>query len=114
MKKLLLLFLIISCTQEHLVVEAVNKETFNKLIQNHYPLIDVRTPQEFVGGHIENALNIDFNSPYFNDEISKLDKDQPFLIYCAAGGRSSKAASLMESIGFKKVYELKGGFRNWK
>jgi phage shock protein E len=35
------------------------------------------------------------------------------MIYCAAGGRSAKAAALMQSLGFKKVYELKGGYRNW-
>jgi rhodanese-related sulfurtransferase len=47
------------------------------------------------------------------NRISKLDKEQPFLIYCAAGGRSAKAGALMQSLGFKKVYELKGGYRNW-
>ncbi|MDA7777904.1 rhodanese-like domain-containing protein [Flavobacteriaceae bacterium] len=113
MKKLFVLLLFISCTQETPVIETVEKETFEQLMQNDYPLIDVRTPQEFVGGHIENATNIDFNSPSFKLELSGLDKEQPFLIYCAVGGRSAKAASMMQSLGFKKVYELKGGYRNW-
>lgn len=82
-------------------------------MEKKHPLIDVRTPEEFVKGHIENALNIDFNSPDFSAQISKLDKEQNLLIYCSAGGRSTKAASLMESLGFKKVYELKEGYRNW-
>jgi len=113
MKKVLIMLLIVSCGQEMPVVETVEKETFKSLMQNDYPLIDVRTTQEYDEGHIEKASNIDFNAPDFNDQISKLDKDQPFLIYCAAGGRSAKAATLMESLGFKKVYELKGGYRNW-
>mgnify|MGYP001563356701 FL=1 len=113
MKKLILLLLVVSCAQELPVVETVEKESFQQLMKKDYPLIDVRTPQEFSGGHIKNAVNIDFNAPSFKDQISELDREQPFLIYCAAGGRSAKAASLMNSMGFKKVYELKGGFRNW-
>jgi len=107
------MLLIVSCGQEMPVVETVENETFKTLIQKDYPLIDLRTPQEYDEGHIDKASNIDFNATDFNDQISKLDKDQPFLIYCAAGGRSAKAAVLMESLGFKKVYELKGGYRNW-
>jgi len=113
MKKVLIMLLIVSCEQEMPVVEAVEKETFKILMQNEYPLIDVRTPQEYHEGHIEKASNIDFNAPDFNEQISKLDKEQPFLIYCATGGRSAKAGALMQSLGFKKVYELKGGYRNW-
>jgi rhodanese-related sulfurtransferase len=113
MKKFLIILLIVSCGQEIPVVETVEKETFKTLMQNEYPLIDVRTPQEYAEGHIEKASNIDFNASDFNERISKLDKEQPFLIYCAAGGRSTKAAALMQSLGFKKVYELKGGYRNW-
>ena len=113
MKKVLIILLIVSCEQEMPVVEAVEKEAFRALMQNEYPLIDVRTHQEYHEGHIEKASNIDFNAPDFNEQISKLDKEQPFLIYCAAGGRSAKAGALMQSLGFKKVYELKGGYRNW-
>ena len=113
MKKVLIMLLIVYCGQEMPLVETVEKETFKALMQNDYPLIDVRTPQEYDEGHIDKASNIDFNAPDFNDQISKLDKGQPFLIYCAAGGRSAKAAALMQSLGFKKVYELKGGYRNW-
>ena len=112
MKKLILL-LFIACAQELPVIETVEKETFQQLMQNNYPLLDVRTPQEYQSGHIENALNINFNAPDFTDKISALDKEQPFLIYCAVGGRSTRAATLMKSLGFKKVYELKGGYNNW-
>ena len=103
MKKLILLLLVVSCAQELPVVETVEKESFQQLMKKDYPLIDVRTPQEFSGGHIKNAVNIDFNAPSFKDQISELDREQPFLIYCAAGGRSAKAASLMNSMGFKKA-----------
>ena len=113
MKKVFFLVLIISCTGETKIVETLEKGAVQQLMQNNYTLIDVRTPDEFAAGYIENAVNIDFNAPNFNTQISTLDKEQPLLIYCAAGGRSAKAAALMESLGFKKVYELQGGYRNW-
>ena len=45
--------------------------------------------------------------------ISKLDKNKPVLLYCAMGGRSSKASKVFKSQGFKKIYDLKGGFLSW-
>lgn len=113
MKKLFLLVLMISCARETNVVETVEKETFQQLMQKNYTLVDVRTSKEFAEGYINNAINIDFNSPNFNTQILTLSKEQPLLVYCAVGGRSAMAASLMKSLGFKKVYELQGGYNNW-
>ncbi len=77
-------------------------------------IVDVRTAGEYAGGKIGNAINIDFNSNSFQDEISKLDKTKPVLIYCQAGGRSSKALSMMKNMGFTTVLELEGGYGSWK
>lgn len=75
-------------------------------------LLDVRTPFEFNEGHIENAKNIDFSVSTFEQEIEKLDKDQPVFLYCAIGVRSAKAASLMRKKGFKHVFDLDGGYQD--
>jgi thioredoxin 1 len=77
-------------------------------------LIDVRTPGEFKGGHIEGAINIDFNSSNFKQNIEKLDKETPVFVYCLSGGRSSAAVSVFESLGFKNVTELEGGMMAWR
>lgn len=77
-------------------------------------LIDVRTPEEYKGGYIDNAKNIDFNSSDFKAKMAKLDKTKPVLIYCAAGGRSGKTASMLKEMGFKEVYDLQGGYSAWK
>ncbi|WP_179333219.1 rhodanese-like domain-containing protein [Winogradskyella costae] len=77
-------------------------------------LIDVRTPKEYEGGYIANAQNIDFMSPTFDDDIIKLDKDKPVILYCQSGGRSAKCAQKMKDAGFKKIYDLKGGISQWK
>jgi phage shock protein E len=42
--------------------------------------------------------------------LAALDKTKPYLVYCAAGGRSSKAASLMQQMGFQYIYNVSEGF----
>lgn len=78
------------------------------------PIVDVRTPDEFSKGHLQNAKNIDWNGNDFDKQISELDKSKPVFVYCLSGGRSSSAASRMRSAGFKEVYELKGGIMKWR
>lgn len=77
-------------------------------------LIDVRTPDEFNGGHLKGAVNIDFNADNFEAEIAKADKSKPVFVYCLSGGRSGKAAELMSKQGFKEVYDMKGGMLAWR
>lgn len=78
------------------------------------PIIDVRTPDEYSKGHLENAVNIDWNGSNFDKSIESLDKTKPVFIYCLSGNRSSAAASKMRSKGFEEVYELKGGIMKWR
>ena len=51
-------------------------------------LLDVRTPEEFALGKISKASNLNFYEAGFAKKLEELDKDQTYLIYCAAGGRS--------------------------
>jgi thioredoxin len=78
------------------------------------PIIDVRSPEEFANGHVQNARNINWNGSDFDAQISKFDKSQPILVYCLSGGRSGSAASQMRSQGFKEVYEMEGGMMQWR
>ena len=94
-------------------VELVGIEFSKELIKKQIKIIDVRTPKEFNQGHIESAININFKSSNFIKSISKLNKDTSFLIYCKSGNRSGKAAKIFDSIGFYKIYDLKGGYINW-
>jgi thioredoxin len=77
-------------------------------------LIDVRTPDEYNGGHLINAVNIDWNGNDFDKLTAKLDKSKPVFVYCLSGGRSSAAAAAMRSSGFKEVIEMEGGIMKWK
>lgn len=76
-------------------------------------IVDVRTPGEFVGGHLKNAQNIDVNSSNFSQQIAGLDKSKPVFVYCLAGSRSASAASYMRQQGFSTVYEMSGGIIKW-
>ena len=77
------------------------------------PIIDVRTPEEFSEGHIENAKNINWKGNDFESRIIQVDTAAPVFVYCRSGKRSGLAADKMRSMGFKKVYELKGGISKW-
>ncbi|WP_452227912.1 MULTISPECIES: rhodanese-like domain-containing protein [unclassified Lacinutrix] len=77
-------------------------------------LVDVRTPKEFKSGYIDNAQNIDYKSPTFAQDILKLDKEKPVLLYCHSGGRSAKCAEKLQEAGFTKIYDLEGGISRWK
>ncbi|MFN4811551.1 MAG: thioredoxin domain-containing protein [Bacteroidota bacterium] len=77
-------------------------------------LIDVRTADEFQGGHLSNAMNYDWNGSNFDAQISSLDKQKPAFVYCLSGGRSSSAAAHMRAEGFKQVYEMNGGMMKWR
>ena len=77
-------------------------------------LLDVRTADEIDEGKIESALELDYKGPDFADRISELDRNATYVVYCAAGGRSSRACELMAEAGFEKVYNMEGGFTAWQ
>ncbi len=66
-------------------------------------VIDVRTHTEYAARHLEGAINIDFNSPDFDQRIAALPRDQEYIVYCNAGGRAGRAISRMKSLGFSDV-----------
>lgn len=96
-------------------INILDASTFKgHLKEKNIQLIDVRTPREFVDGHIANARNFDyFNQSRFKEEIEKLDKTKPVYLYCRSGNRSQKAAKMLVDSGFEKIYDLKGGFMLW-
>jgi thioredoxin len=78
-------------------------------------LLDVRTAVEYNGGHIQHALLADWKDQNeFSRRIRFIDKEKPVYVYCLGGGRSAAAAAKMREMGYKQVYELKGGINAWK
>ena len=77
-----------------------------------FVVIDVRRPDEFAGGHIPDAINID--SADFSEHLDALDRNGTYLVYCQRGGRSAGVRELMREAGFREVYEIEGGMSAWK
>jgi rhodanese-related sulfurtransferase len=83
--------------------------------QPDFVLLDVRTPEEFVDGHIEGAVNVCLTcpSPSFPDAVDALDKRSTYLVYCRSANRSKTALATMQARGFTELYELTGGTTAW-
>lgn len=76
-------------------------------------ILDVRTAEEFVEGHIPGAVMIDYYKSDFRQQINKLDKTKTVFVYCASGVRSNSAAKILTQSGFTEVYNLQGGMNAW-
>ncbi len=76
-------------------------------------IIDIRTPQEYNQGFIEGAINIDFYSPTFSDDLDALDKTVQYVVYCRSGNRSGQAMGMFKDLGFTNITEIDGGIENW-
>ncbi len=88
---------------------------FEKLLKEDasVQLVDVRRPDEFDAGHIDNAVLINvLDSGFIAAAESLLDKSKPVAVYCRSGKRSKDAAGKLSGKGFK-VYDLDGGYNGW-
>lgn len=90
----------------------ISKEQLNKMIEKGAILVDVRSPQEFAEGHLENAISL----PEYemNQKVKDIlpDKLQVIIVYCSTGHRSQKAQKELEKLGYQKVYNLCKGLEN--
>jgi len=91
------------------------KEIIQKNMGNpNFFLLDVRTKEEFKSAHLEGALNLDYYSPNFGEELENLYEEGIYLVYCRSGNRSMRAVDMMKTMGFKTLYNLSGGITSWK
>ena len=78
-----------------------------------FAILDIRTPGEFQSGHLQSALLIDFYSQTFVDQLSRLDKEKTFLIYCRTGNRSTRSLEIFKKLKFQKIYHMANGISTW-
>lgn len=76
-------------------------------------ILDIRTPGEYEGGRIPGAINLDYLSPEFRNNLKKLDSEKTYLIYCRTGGRSGRSLAVFEEEGFTKIYHMNRGIAEW-
>lgn len=86
------------------VILAVNRENAQ--------LVDIREPNDYKSGHIAGAINIPMAK--LSEKQSRLNKDKPIIVICAAGQRAIAAADLLQKQGFTQVALLNGGMAAWR
>ena len=76
-------------------------------------VIDVRSPQEWAGGHIAGALHIPVDD--IQKRLSEVPRDgRKLFVICAGGGRSQAAAAFLANRGYLNIHNVEGGMNSWK
>jgi len=75
-------------------------------------LLDVRPDKEYAAGHIPGAVNVPLAE--IGDKVKKLKKDKDLVVYCRSGNQSIWAIKRLMGMGYKNLYNLKGGYNAWK
>ncbi len=98
-----------------MLLKDITQQEAKKMISENKDLVilDLRTDSEVAKGMINGAVQLDYKKEDFKTKLGTLDKDKPYLIYCASGGRSGKTLKMMETLAFKEGYNLLGGFNDW-
>ena len=112
MKRILLFFLLIiySCQIfESSEINVISDAQFTEIQDSDYILVDVRTIEEYESGHIQDAVNSDFYSESFDNDILTLDKSSSIILYCRTQNRSTKTANYLKENGYKEIIVLAGG-----
>lgn len=95
---------------------SINGSQLQKMLNNssNILILDVRSLGEYKTGHIPNARNIPVDT--LSSKLPSLSayKDSDIVVYCASGGRSSRASDILSNNGFNKVYKLSGGVSSYK
>ena len=121
MKKIALVTLLLSISL-FAEFKTVDADTFIKLQAKGYPVIDIRVPEEWnQTGIIKGAHKMMFFTPSGEPDLAGWffelghlvkDKNEPILIYCAHANRTKVLGEGLDRMGFKHVYDLKGGIEN--
>ena len=91
--------------QQAPVATAKDPAAAKQLVAAGAVVVDVRTPEEYAGGHVPSAVNLPVQT-FAPDDVDKLtggDKSKPVVVYCASGRRSAKAKAALEAAGYTHV-----------
>ena len=75
-------------------------------------LLDIRSHKEYEQGHIPGAVHVPLSD--IGDKVKKLKKDKELVVYCQNGNQSIWAIKRLMGMGYKNMYNLKGGYRACK
>ena len=108
------LLLVYSCQIfESKEISVISNTQFTEIQDTDYILVDVRTAEEYESGHIQDAVNFDFYSESFQNDILTLDKSSSIILYCRTQNRSTKTANYLKENGYKQITVIVGGITSW-
>ena len=94
-------------------INEISDAQFTEIQDTDYILVDVRTPEEYESGHIQDAINFDFYAESFQNEILTLDKSSSIILYCRTQNRSTKTANYLKENGYNEITVIVGGITSW-
>ena len=77
-----------------------------------HTLVDVRSAEEYAGGHIPGSVNIAVHE--LNGKLNRIPKDKPVIVYCASGHRAAMANAALHMLGFDNVRAFPAGYGAWE
>ena len=89
----------------------ISIEEAQELMSDETTIIDVRDPESYSIGHIENAGHV--SNENILQFIDGANKSRPLIIYCYRGNSRQDAAGYLSDKGFLDVYSMDGGFEEW-
>ncbi len=113
---LLLLFILASCVQPaqiNLIEPVQAKELIDKKAQTDLFVLNVHTPYQGKIEQTDSVIQDWQNIAKYEQQLPK-NKDTPILVYCRSGRMSASAAQQLQELGYKTIYDLKGGMQQWK
>ena len=100
---------------QEVFIKNIDAVTFKNLMESGKGIVlDVRTKAEVAQGVIPETQIIDIYDPAFSEKIKSLPREKEIYVYCTSGVRSMMAAKILQSNGFERVYNLKGGILDWQ
>ena len=97
--------------------EHIDSSKWDKLISGGTIIIDTRNKFEYLMGSFKNSINLDlYNFSDIENKINKLSlpaKSKDIGIFCTGGIRCEKASLVLRKLGYKKIYQLRGGIINY-
>jgi rhodanese-related sulfurtransferase len=91
-------------------VREVSREEARKLVDEGAQLVDVRADHEWEAGRIAGATHVSL--PELPERLGEIDKEQPVVVYCRGGNRSSMATAALTDAGYDAV-KLSEGIVGW-
>jgi phage shock protein E len=108
-------FVLLQCTAKATTQPSIQSSPYliDRVKNNDWTLIDVRSPEEFAEGHIPGAINMPYDA--IDDYISELDgnKEKPVIVYCRSGRRAKLAMKVLQALDFSEVMHLEGDMLGW-